>query len=200
MPHRISVERNRLRFAAGHFATLPDGLEPLHGHNYDLIVEVEGPLTGESWVIDFSLLKQLAREICQSLDHKFLLQMHSRVLSIKDDGDHYVVQYKGGNAAVRPDRVLSLPKEPVEEPALSLSKGRTATPPAELSYRIPKRDVAPLPLDNTTAERLAEYIASELKQQLAARGPAGLLTLKVGVEEMPGQTAWYLLDLGRVVE
>ena len=165
MPHRVSVQRNRLRFAAAHFATLPDGLEPLHGHNYDLLVEVEGPLTDDSWVIDFSLLKQLAREICESLDHKFLLQMHSRLLSIKDDGDHYVVQYK-------------------DNPA----------------YRIPKRDVAPLPIDNTTAERLAEYIASELKQQLAERGPAGLLTLKVGVEEMPGQTGWYLLDLGGVVE
>lgn len=165
MPHRVTVERNRLRFAAAHFATFPAGLEPLHGHNYDLLLEVEGPLTDDSWVIDFSFLKQLAREICESLDHKFLLQMQSRRLSITGDGDHYVVQFK-------------------DEP----------------SYRLPKRDVAPLPIDNTTAERLAEYFASELKQQLAERGPPGLLTLKVGVEEMPGQTGWYLLDLGGGVE
>ena len=58
----VRVERNRLRFAAAHMATFAGDCEPLHGHNYDLFVEVEGELTDESWVIDFSLIKQLARE------------------------------------------------------------------------------------------------------------------------------------------
>ncbi len=154
--HMVRVERQRLRFAAGHFATFADELEPIHGHNYDVIVEVGGGLTEESWVIDFSQLKRLTREICAELDHKFLLQMQSRTLSIRDAGAHFEVQYK-------------------QEPA----------------YRLPKRDVAALPIDNTTAERLAEYIAARLAEQLAAFGPSGLSTLRVGVEEMPGQAGWF---------
>ncbi|MEE9278460.1 MAG: 6-pyruvoyl tetrahydropterin synthase family protein [Dehalococcoidia bacterium] len=160
MPHRVTVERNRLRFAAGHFATLADELEPIHGHNYNVIVEVEGPLTDESWVVDFSLLKRLTRQVCETLDHTFLLQMQSRVLTIRDQDTHYEVQYKD-------------------------------QPP----YRLPKSDVAALPIDNTTAERLAQYIAGCLQAALATSAPAGLLRLRVGVEEMPGQTGWYEADL-----
>lgn len=159
--YRVTVERQRLRFAAGHFAVLGDRLEPIHGHNYDVFVEVTGPLSEcESWVIDFSLLKRLTHEICQSLDHKFLLQMHCSHLSIRDDGDHYVIQYQS-------------------DPA----------------YRLPKRDVAALPIDNSTAERLAEYIANALQDKLAAENSSNLVSLSVGVEEMPGQAAWYRLDL-----
>lgn len=160
MPHRVTVKRNRLRFAAGHFATFADELEPIHGHNYNVIVEVEGPLTDESWVVDFSLLKRLTRQVCETLDHTFLLQMQSRVLTIRDQDTHYEVQYKD-------------------------------QPP----YRLPKSDVAALPIDNTTAERLAQYIAGCLQVALATSAPAGLLRLRVGVEEMPGQTGWYEADL-----
>ena len=154
--HSVTVERQRLRFAAGHFATFADELEPIHGHNYDVFVEVAGPLTDESWVIDFSLLKRLTREVCETLDHKFLLQMDSRALTISDDDTHYVIQYRD-----------------------------------ELAYRLPKHDVAALPIDNSTAERLAQYIAGQLTAALAASGPPGLARLRVGVEEMPGQAAWY---------
>ncbi len=158
--HAVTVERQRLRFAAGHFATFADELEPIHGHNYDVFVEVIGPLTEESWVIDFSLLKRLTREICETLDHKFLLQMESRALNITDDGTHYVIQYRD-----------------------------------ELPYRLPKHDVAALPIDNSTAERLAQYIAGQLMASLASSGPPGLARLRVGVEEMPGQAAWFETDL-----
>lgn len=156
MSHSVTVERQRLRFAAGHFATFADELEPIHGHNYDVYVEVRGGLTDESWVIDFSLLKRLTREVCGELDHKFLLQMDSSKLSIRDDGTHYEVQY-------------------------------ASEPP----YRLPKGDVAALPIDNTTAERLAEYIAGRLTARLASDGPDGLAALRVGVEEMPGQAGWF---------
>ncbi len=158
--HAVTVERQRLRFAAGHFATFADELEPIHGHNYDVFVEVVGPLTEESWVIDFSLLKRLTREVCERLDHKFLLQMESRALTITDDDTHYVIQYRD-----------------------------------EHPYRLPKHDVAALPIDNSTAERLSQYIAVELTASLETQGPAGLARLRVGVEEMPGQAAWYETDL-----
>lgn len=158
--HSVTVERQRLRFAAGHFATFADELEPIHGHNYDVFIEVRGGLTAESWVVDFSLLKRLTREVCETLDHKFLLQMTSKTLSIKDDGTHYQIQYRD-----------------------------------QSPYRLPKHDVAPLPIDNTTAERLAEFIAAQLAQSLTAQSGLRLATLRVGVEEMPGQAAWFEMEL-----
>jgi 6-pyruvoyltetrahydropterin/6-carboxytetrahydropterin synthase len=91
MPHTVRVERNRLRFMSAHMATWEGACEPLHGHNYQLTVEVEGHLTPDSWVIDFSLIKRIARERCDQIDHTFLLQRDSRVLAIDDRDDAWQI-------------------------------------------------------------------------------------------------------------
>ena len=155
MTHKITVERNTLRFAAAHFATFEGQCEPLHGHNYDVIVEVEGELTDDSWVVDFGALKEMARSICKELDHKFLLQRDSKVLQIDEGMSNWKVRF------------------------------------LERGWVIAKGDVLPLPIDNTTAERLAEYIAGRLRAALLERGASNLTSITVGVEEMPGQTGWY---------
>ena len=74
MQYRVTVERNKLKFAAAHFATFGGECEPLHGHNYAVTIEVEGALTDDAWVCDFSTLKSLGKALCDQLDHKFLLQ------------------------------------------------------------------------------------------------------------------------------
>ncbi|HEY3345614.1 MAG TPA: 6-carboxytetrahydropterin synthase [Anaerolineaceae bacterium] len=58
-------------------------------------------------------------------------------------------------------------------------------------YVLPNRVVLPLPLDNVTAERLAEYIWGEVAREIRAHGAEGVTTLSVGVEEAPGQTAYF---------
>lgn len=65
-------------------------------------------------------------------------------------------------------------------------------------YVFPARDVLPLPLDNVTAERLAEYIWREVARELHAQNERRLLTMTVGVEEAPGQTAYYSQEVGLV--
>ena len=54
--------------------------------------------------------------------------------------------------------------------------------------------MAALPIDNSTAERLSQYIAGQLIESLEHSGPPGLARLRVGVEEMPGQAAWFETD------
>ena len=94
MPHRVTVERNTLRFAAAHFTTYEGQCEPLHGHNYDVLVEVEGELTEDSWLIDFSALKSMARDLCGELDHKFILQRDSKVLKIDEGKSNWKVRFQ----------------------------------------------------------------------------------------------------------
>lgn len=62
-------------------------------------------------------------------------------------------------------------------------------------YVIPEVDVRPLPIDNSTAERLAEWLAGRLGDQLRCRGAANLSSLTVTVEEAPGQSASFTLLL-----
>ena len=77
----VSVSGVRLKFASAHMATLGNELEPLHGHNYSVSVKVEGTLSNDYWVIDFSKIKSITRNICDRLAHKFLLQAKSNLLS-----------------------------------------------------------------------------------------------------------------------
>ncbi len=158
MTHKITIERNTLRFAAAHFATFEGRCEPLHGHNYDLLIELEGALTDDSWVFDFGALKELGRGIRRELDHKFLLQRDSRVLQIEEAGGNWQVRF------------------------------------GDRTWVFPKSDVVSLPIDNTTAERLAEYVAGRLRSALAARGAANIARITVGIEEMPGQAGWFTLE------
>jgi 6-pyruvoyltetrahydropterin/6-carboxytetrahydropterin synthase len=64
-------------------------------------------------------------------------------------------------------------------------------------YVFPARDVLPLPIANVTAERLAEYIWGEVAKELAGQASGHLVTMTVGVEEAPGQTAFFSQELAR---
>ena len=155
MEYRTRVERNKLKFAAAHFATFAGQCEPLHGHNYAVTIEVTGALTdADSWVADFGLLKSLGKAICDELDHKFLLQRDSRVLTIDEGMSNWKVRF------------------------------------LERGWVFPKSDVIALPIDNTTAERLAEYFIDRLRDDLRAAGASNLTAITVGVEEAPGQAGW----------
>ncbi len=159
MTYRITLERNTLRFAAAHFATFGGDCEPLHGHNYGVTLELAGSLTPDSWVLDFSDAKRLARGICNELDHKFILQAKSRALTIARSGTAYEIAF------------------------------------GDRRYVMPVADVAALPIDNSTAERLAEWFAGRVVADLAGCGIANVETVTVGIEEAPGQAGWYTVTL-----
>lgn len=59
----------------------------------------------------------------------------------------------------------------------------------EREYVFPRRDVALLPIENTTAELLAEYLAGQLLLRIA--GSTNLREIAVEVEESPGQSATF---------
>jgi 6-pyruvoyltetrahydropterin/6-carboxytetrahydropterin synthase len=154
MEYRVRVERNNLKFAAAHMATFEGRMEPLHGHNYAVTIEVAGTLTDDAWVCDFSTLKSLGKAVCDELDHKFLLQFASRVLEIDEGMSNFKVRY------------------------------------GERGFVFPKSDVLALPIDNTTAERIAEYFVGRLAADLRARGATNISSITAGVEEAPGQSGW----------
>ncbi|MBI4759049.1 MAG: 6-carboxytetrahydropterin synthase [Chloroflexi bacterium] len=82
-----------------------------------------------------------------------------------------------------------------EQLSMQESEGHWEIRFGERRYVFPARDVLPLPVDNVTAERLAEYIWGEVAKELRDRGVDHLISMNVGVEEAPGQTAWYSQEL-----
>jgi 6-pyruvoyl tetrahydropterin synthase/QueD family protein len=100
MAWKILIERGNLGFSAAHFITLDGTCEPLHGHNYGVRVEVEGPLTPDNYVLDFVTLKTIARELCKRWDHRFLLPLNNPHLRVTEQEAAWEIEYNALNRYV----------------------------------------------------------------------------------------------------
>ena len=156
---RYEVRVEGVQFAAAHFATFGGECEPLHGHSYAVAAQVDGTLSGESWVVDFVKLKSILRGLCHALDHRFMLQLNSRLLKIEAIDGCWRVETPQGRR-----------------------------------YSFPEADVAALPVDNTTAERLAEWLCIRLQEASLIREAGNVESVLVEVWEGPGQRASYHLE------
>lgn len=64
-------------------------------------------------------------------------------------------------------------------------------------YLFPSEEVVMLPIENTTAEQLAAYLLKQIRHELILQNqPETLLlhSIEIGVEEQPGQIAYYSED------
>jgi 6-pyruvoyltetrahydropterin/6-carboxytetrahydropterin synthase len=87
MPHRIRLEKEQHVFSAAHFITFNANIcEQLHGHNYGVAVDVEGPLDENHYVIDFIALRDELKVITDELDHRMLLPTNHPLLEVRDNG------------------------------------------------------------------------------------------------------------------
>ncbi len=156
--YSIKVYKQYFNFASSHFLIFEDGTrEPLHGHNYRVMMKGEaGELQGDM-VFDFLDIKPIVREVCDSLDHKLLLPKENKQLKIYEEENNY--------------KIIT---------------------PCESMFSFPKQDVLLLPILNTSAERLAVYICSEVRRLTFERFNFKFANLEVEVEETPGQSAIFI--------
>ena len=105
----IHVTRENLKFSAAHFIAYPGFREPLHGHNYQIGVRVEGRLGPTGYVRDFGLIKRLTREIAGRLDQRTIIPTLSDCLKIDQIGGQLLVQYENDRFAFPLTDVALLP-------------------------------------------------------------------------------------------
>jgi len=80
----IHVAKENLKFSAAHFIAYPGFREPLHGHNYQVGVRVEGKLAATGYVID-----------CLKID-----RLNDRQVRIRYESDEFVLP--AGDVALLP--------------------------------------------------------------------------------------------------
>lgn len=163
--YKVRVTKDYLSFCSGHFIVFEGTqCERLHGHNYRVAAEIEGPLNEDQLVFDFILLKQLLRDIVNDLDHRMLVPLHSRKLRVEHD-----------------ERAVRLSYEDRE-------------------WIFPRGDCVLLPIENTTAELLARWLATRLREEISKyrKKTTGSVAvpeiIRTEIEESPGQSAFYAED------
>jgi 6-pyruvoyltetrahydropterin/6-carboxytetrahydropterin synthase len=106
----IEVAKDYFNFASAHFLIFANGKrEPLHGHNYQVSVKMEGELDRAGVVLDFIAFKPLVKRICDSLDHRTMIQSNSPNLAVHRRAKEIEVRYKSQKIVLPKSDVILLP-------------------------------------------------------------------------------------------
>jgi 6-pyruvoyltetrahydropterin/6-carboxytetrahydropterin synthase len=152
--YRVRLEKEQHVFSAAHFITFNgDVCERLHGHNYRVAVEVEGPLDENQYVIDFIALRDELKALTDELDHHVLLPTSHPLIRVE-------AREQDVEAVFTPD-------------------GRR--------WLFPRGDCVLLPVSNTTAELLAQYLGQRLLAAIEKRTGTKPARIELAVDENHGQ-------------
>jgi dihydroneopterin triphosphate aldolase (PTPS-III) / 6-pyruvoyltetrahydropterin synthase len=105
----IHVAKENLKFSAAHFIAYPGFREPLHGHNYQVGIRVEGRLASNGYVLDFGLIKKLTRQIVERLDEHTIIPSESDCLEIHQQDGQVRVTCEGDSFVFPAADVALLP-------------------------------------------------------------------------------------------
>lgn len=79
----VRLQKESLVFSAAHFITFAGNIcERLHGHNYRVAAEVEGPLDENQYVVDFIALRDTMQTLVLELDHHMLLPTNHPLIHV----------------------------------------------------------------------------------------------------------------------
>lgn len=106
---RVQVTKDYLKFSAAHFIAYPGFRERLHGHNYRVSIAAEGRLGAQGYVVDFGVVKRIARKLCDRLDERFLVPVNSDCMKVETRGDSVVLDFEGDQFAVPAGDAILLP-------------------------------------------------------------------------------------------
>jgi 6-pyruvoyltetrahydropterin/6-carboxytetrahydropterin synthase len=112
MPRSFSIEvaKDYFNFASAHFLIFPNGQrEPLHGHNYQVSVTMEGELDRAGVVLDFIAFKPMVKRICDALDHRTLIQTESPAIKVRQRAKEIEVVYRKQKIILPRQDVILLP-------------------------------------------------------------------------------------------
>ena len=136
--------RTEVIISTAHFVQTSNGkCQNLHGHNWRIEVEAIGIVRGDGMVVDFNIIKNLIMDF----DHKMLVPTTSDLVKIElTSRNYYKIAVKEFKDPTDPDVDMT------EEPKIIKT------------YKIPKDEVALIPISEVTAENLATFFSHALME------------------------------------
>ena len=87
--------RSNIRFSSAHIIHEYEKCGRLHGHTYAVHAKIYGKPDSKGIILDFSLLKDVLREVVNNLDHKILIPEKSTVAKIEKGKDSVKIDSLG---------------------------------------------------------------------------------------------------------
>ena len=108
--YRVRVTKDHLVFSAAHFITFNGNIcERLHGHNWRVAVEVDGPLDENSYVFDFIALREATQKLVSELDHRMLLPTDHPTIRVSTDDREVTALFESRRWVFPRDECVLLP-------------------------------------------------------------------------------------------
>ena len=89
--------KSNIRFSSAHIIPEYEKCGRLHGHSYAVHVKMSGKPDDKGIIIDFSLLKNVLRQIVSTLDHKVLVPNKSKAIKTIKEKKSVKVSSNGKN-------------------------------------------------------------------------------------------------------
>ena len=109
--YSLRLAKADFKFSSAHFTVFAPGeSELLHGHNYRVAVEVEGPQLDQlGFLVEISPVKRRVRALCEELDERVLVPGRCPHLEIAREGDEIEVGFGARRYRLPAQDVLVLP-------------------------------------------------------------------------------------------
>lgn len=91
MSYDLFLSRDYLIFSCAHFVIGEKFFEPLHGHNYKILINIYGNQGKDNMIIDFRLIKSILVPIVDTLDHHIIIPEKNKYLEITEQGEQLIV-------------------------------------------------------------------------------------------------------------
>lgn len=164
---KLNGWEQHMGFSACHIIPNHEKCGRLHGHSYAVHLELEGELDREGVVVDFSVVKDHLRDVIGALDHRVVIPLEDPNMTIEREEDR--VNMKVGC-------------------------GKEGCSEGSKRYVLPLEDVVFLEISSSSAEMLAQHISGIMANRLS--NFHNLTSLSIGVDEGPGQGAWFRRRMG----
>lgn len=127
--------------------------------------------------------------------HNYRVQMKGKAPQLSDDMvfDFLNIKPLVKQACDALDHKLLLPEKSADLQITENGENYHLRTRDESFFSLPKKDVVLMPIENTSVERIASYLAYEIKRLVHEKFQFQFIELEIEVEESPGQSATFTL-------
>ena len=92
MSYDLFLTQDALVFSSAHFVLGENFIEPLHGHNYKILINVYGNQDKDNMIINFYDIQKVLKPIVDSLDHRIIIPGENRFLEIEEVDGQIIIK------------------------------------------------------------------------------------------------------------